>query len=331
MKRLISITTILLLVFIASWGQTVTNKQAHALLNGIVIGGIDALDKTQVHIINQYFTTDGINIKTIECSSSDKKAIDTYIASYDEKGHIIDGMLVAQKNDVNHFRSNLDNEYVWFVPKGEASVTVNSDSVLISRIYNQEMKPLGDTYLRHTEKITFIYCVQADGTFIQLEPIIESYEIEGLLSTNSDSTKTELLPTTKKLIGAEYNSLSMNVMRLLYAPISAYDKTMMEWSELGQFFKQRMLMMGVPDCDFWSANYYKLHISDILTQGDGRNMVWFYQHQNEQAPSDMMSVLLIGYDSSIPSKAGDIFDKLKKAVNRINDKAARKWWKEFTK
>lgn len=331
MKRLTSISTVLLLVFMVSWGQTVTNKQAHALLNAIAIGGIDAIDKAHVQIIDQFFTTKGISIKTIECSSSDKKAIDTYIASYNGKGQIIDGMLVAQKNDVNHFRTNIDNEYVWFVPKGEASITVNNDSVLISRIYNQEMKPLGDTYLRHTEEITFRYCVQTDGTFIQLEPTIETYEIEGLLSTNADGTKTELLPTAKKLIGAEYNSLSMNVMRLLYAPISAYDKTMMEWSELGQFFKQRMLMMGVPDCDFWSANYYRLHISDILTQGDGRNMVWFYQHQNEQAPSDMMNVLLIGYNSSVPSKVGDIFDKLKKAANHINDKAARKWWKEFTK
>lgn len=330
MRKLKCLIAIFLTAAMASAGQVFTGKQAHKLLDGAVMGGSSMLDKAKVEVIDMN-DTHKRNIKVIMLRENGKDFNETYVASYDVDGNFIDGMLVAQKGDVGHFRTAHDNEYVWFVPQGEATVTITSDSVFVTRIYNLEMKPLSKTYLRHTEKVTFKYCLQPDGSFVQLKPAIETYQIEGNIETNADGTKTELAPTKKTPISAEHNTLSMNVMTLLYAPVSASVKTMEAWTEMGLIFKQRMNMTGIPDCDLWSANYYKANISNILTQGDGRNMVWLYQHHSEEAPSYMLSVLLIGHDSNVPSNVVEAFNKLGKAAGRLQDKAARKWWKDLIK
>lgn len=333
MKRIIFISLISLLAFISSWGQTVAGKQAHAMLNSIVIGNKDALDKAQVTITDQVSLANGISIKLIECSSSDKKTIDTYVASYNENGAIIDGMLVGTKGDISVLRSQRDNEYIWFVPKGEANCSITADSINVIRKFNYEMKPIGLTHMRHCITIISRYTIMPDGTFKQSEPLCEATQIEYQIDENGH----ELPPTSKMKVSADYNDLSLKVMQLLYAPISVSDKTMDEWGELGLFFESRAHMTGVPDADVWSANYYKQNIHRILLQGDGHNMDWFYRHHDAEETINMWLIMLAGYEyrngasalvGEIPSWATKQF---KDTAKRLKDKKAKQWWKDFLK
>ena len=326
MKRLFSLQILLLLSVMCLSGQVFTGKQAHALLDDIVMHGPAVLDTASVNVIAQTMMPSG---GTLRCMVVATHRPETYVASYDANGKLIDGMMVATKGDVNVLQSRANNEYVWFVPQGEVECAITADSVVVTRNYHYEMKPIGDTYMRHCITVTSRYAVRPDGTFEQLEPVCLARQIEGQL----DESGKELPATSNTAVTADFNSLSLNVMQLLHAPVSAHDTTMNRWAEMGLFFQQRTNMMGIPDADLWSAYYYKQSIHRLLMQGDGRNMVWFYRHHDEASANNMWLVMLMGYSSMGGSgaTASWLFEDLQKAAKRLSDKEARQWWKKYLK
>ena len=329
MKKLCFLTIAFILISIVSNGQTITNKQAHALLSKIVLDGKSHLDGAEAQIINQVATGNGGTIVSISLSSDNSQ--ETYVASCDAKGQFIDGMIVATKGDIRVLRSQRDNEYIWFVPKGEANLFISSDSLIVVRNYNYEMKPLGETHMRHWITVTSRYVIMSDGKFEQSEPLCEASQIEYEL----DEAGNELPAKSQKRVSPDFNELSLKVMQLLYAPVSASDKTMEEWAELGEFFERRSNMMGVPDADLWSAYYYKENIHRLLLQGEGHNMEWFYRHHDEGQADCIWQIMILGYNhagTSFDNKTASwIFKELNKSAKRLKDKNARDWWKNFIK
>lgn len=326
MKRLTAFA-FMLLTIIAAHCQAVSAKQARALLDNIFMGDRAALDKAQVSVTLNVGHSNGITLKTIEVINEGKQ---TYVASYDATGRLVDGMLVATDGDVKQLRAESDNEYVWFVPQGEAKCVVSADSVMVMRRYDMKMKPLSNSYIRHSCTVTSRYAVYTDGTFEQLPVVCENDQIEGALDVNGQ----ELPPTSCRRVQPSLNTTSLKVMSLLYSPISNPSAAMEEWIELGAYLNQRMDMTGVPDCDFWSASYYTNSIAPMLAQGDGRKMVWFYQHYGRGSFVEAWAVLhgsdynrLANYISNSDNYSS-FYKILNQTAKRLSDKKARQWWKE---
>ena len=323
MKRLM-ITPVFLMLSVLGWSNhAVKGKQAHALLDGITMEERAVLDTATVIITDQLTHPTGM---TLRCMVVLTERPETYVASYDTNERLIDGMLVGTKGDVNVLRSKVDNEYVWFVPDHQTKCTVRTDSVVVTRNYRFEMKPIGDTYMRHCITVTNCYAMRDDGTFEQADAICTALQIEGQL----DRSGLELPATSATAVAADINLLSLNVMQLLHSPVSTYATTMEQWLEMGEFFQRRTSMTGVPDADLWSACYYRNNIHRLLTQGDGRNMIWFYQHNSEATADNMWRVMLLGYDGMIDhnAPASWLFQLLSDAAKRLPDKKARQWWKK---
>lgn len=329
MKRLTAFAFVLLTV-IAAHCQAVGAKQAHAMLDNIVMGDRAALEKAQVSVTLNVGHSNGITLKTVEVINEGKQ---TYVATYDATGRLVDGMLVATDGDVKQLRTESDNEYVWFVPQGEAKCVVSADSVMVTRRYDMKMKPLSNSYIRHSCTVTCRYVVNTDGTFEQLPVVCENYQIEGSL----DADGQELPPTSCLQVQPSLNTTSLKVMSLLYSPISNSSAAMEEWIELGAYLYQRMDMTGVPDCEFWSANYYTNNIAPMLAQGDSRKMVWFYQHYGTRSFVEAWAVLYGGdynrLSNYIPISDNhpSFYQILKQSAKRLSDKKARQWWKEALK
>lgn len=329
MKRL-TVFALVLLSAIAAHCQAIDAKQAHALLDNIVMGDRAALDKAQISVGFNVGLPNGISVKTIEVMNDGKQ---TYVASYDASGRLVDGMLVATDGDVKQLRAEANNEYVRFVPQGEAKCVVSADSVLVTRCFDMKMKPLGGSYIRHSCMVTSRYAVKADGTFEQLPVVCENHQIEGQL----DSDGQELPPTSCLQVKPSLNATSVKVMQLLYSPISKSSSAMEEWIALGAYLNQRMGMTGVPDCEFWSASYYTDNIAPMLAQGDGRKMVWFYQNYGKGSIVEAWAALHGGDYNNLASYMASTINNqsfnnlLNQSAKRLTDKKARQWWKRALK
>ncbi len=329
MKRLTAFAIVLLSVVVTHC-QVVGAKQAHTLLDNIVMGDRAALNEARVCVTYNTGLPNGITLKSIEVMNKGKQ---TYVACYDATGRLVDGMLVATDGDVKQLRAETNNEYVWFVPQGDAKCVVSADSVMVTRRYDMKMKPLSNSYIRHSCTVTCQYAVHADGTFEQLPVVCENYQIEGELDTDGQ----ELPPTSRRQVKPSLNTTSLRVMSLLYSPISNSSAAMEEWIELGAYLNQRLDMTGVPDSEFWGASYYTDNIAPMLAQGDGRKMVWFYLHYGSGPYVDALAVLyggdynrLANYISS-SDKHPSFHQILKQSAKRLSDKKARQWWKEALK
>ena len=324
--RRIGLVLMLALALVATSQQMVTGKQAHALLDNIVADGNHTLDKAQVRIINQARIHNGVIIKAMQLSHDGNDVVETYVASYDTRGHLIDGMKVAQTGDVKRLREETDNDYVWLVPQGEAECLLSADSVTVTRRFNMEMKDIGGLFMRRCATLTCRYSVRADGTFEQRSSVCDNVQHEGTVTTAADGSRQEDLQLTTSVKGG-YNALSLKVMELLYAPISAAEKSMAEWAEMGQWFKARMNQMGVPDADQWSAMFYLSSIPPMIMQGDGRKMVWIYQHQSDADVANLIALMYGGYYNQ--GSRSDAPGVWRDAAKHLKDKNARKWWKNL--
>ena len=322
MKRILLITILSLVGTVCSYSQVITGKQAHALLDGIVMGGNKTLDKAQLQIIDQQSTGTG-SIKVIELASSNAPK-ETYVASYDATSKLIDGMFVAVNGDVKYLKSETNNEYVWFVPQGEARVTLKGDSVLVTRCYNIEMKPLGDDYMRHCVTSTSRYALRGNGTFEQLATEKVIRQVEGKLVDGADGTKQEMPPSKTKVVKSSKTFLAPDIMDLLHAPHSAFGQAMSRWLELEQFFAGRETMTGIDDAELWSRNFLHAHAASMLSQGDGEKMTWLYEHQYDEGALEMVAKM---YEYISILKLEDARKHLEEVGKKLKDKNARKWWK----
>ena len=313
MRLLLTLATLALLATAAAQSQAVDAKQAHSLLDGIVMGSREAIDRAQVDVASTIALPGGMALRVIEMTEGGNRS--TYVASYDADGGLVDGMLVATDGDVRRLRAEADNEYVWFVPQGPAVCTATTDSVFVRRRYNMEMKPVGDSYIRHCCTATSRYAIRADGTFEQLPMAIVNQQIEGPL----DAQGRELPPTSQREVRPSLNAQSAAVMQLLHSPISMAPAAMEQWLALGHHLIDRMQMTGVPDCELWATSYYANHIAPMLSQGDGRKMVWFDGYHN-----------LAGYISATDTDH-TLHNVLLQSAKRLSDKKARKWWEKVLK
>ncbi|MBR1550808.1 MAG: hypothetical protein IJ632_00625 [Muribaculaceae bacterium] len=331
MKHWLTVTFALLLVTITVQGQALNSKQAHTLLDNIVMGSRGTLNSAQVSVVHHKALPGGITVRAFLVKAQGMPAA-TYVASYGTDDRLIDGMLVATEADVRRLRAEPDNEFVWFAPQGEAQCSIFPDSVLVTRRYNLEMKPLGHSYTRYCCTATSPYVINADGTFRQLPMTFEDYRIDGMLDENLQ----ELPPSSQKKAQPSHNALSAQVMHLLHSPISKAEEAMEEWMKLGDDFSRRLNMTGVPESDSWSISYYANNTGRMLTQGDGRKMVWFYQHFGSGPIIDAMALLygkeynLAKFISSTDNDES-LPNLLHQAIKRLNDKKARQWWKEALK
>ena len=318
MKKSIYLITCILFAALWSNGQVLTGKQTHALLDGIVMGGNQTLDKARAQVLDQ-----NGNIKVVELNKGDGPK-ETYVASYNAHGKLIDGMFVAVNGDVKHLKSESDNQYVWFVPQGEASVTLKDDSVLVTRRYNMEMKPLGDEYMRHCVTYTSRYVVRSDGTFEQLATDKVILQVEGKLVDAGDGSKQEMAPSKTKVIKSSSRFLTPDIMDLLHAPRSSFVPAMSQWLELEQYFAGRETMTGIDDSELWSMNYLHAHAADMLSQGDGEKMIWLYEHRNDAGALEMVTKM---YEYLTALSKEDTRKQLQQVGKKLKDKEARKWWK----
>lgn len=321
MKKYLLTTILALAVALCSVAQGVSGKQAHALLDGIVMGGNKTLDKAKTQVIDQQaLGSNALRVITVNKGDAPQE---TYIASYDASGKLLDGMFVASAGDVKYLKSESNNDYVWFVPQGDASVTLQGDSVLVTRRYNMEMKPLGDDYMRHCVTYTSRYVVCGDGTFEQLPTSKVILQVEGKLVDGADGSRQELPPSKTQVVGSSKRFLTPDIMDLLHAPRSVFGQAMSKWLELEQFFAERETMTGIDDSELWSRNFLHAHAASMLSQGDGEKMVWLYEHQYEEGAIVMLTKMN-EYISIL--HLVDAREHLEQVGKKLNDKNARKWW-----